>query len=241
MRSGLVFSLLVVVGVSGAAPMAFAQATGGVASMSDAEKAAVATMLDSVGTKQGEELRQSLAGSVRQLSESGGNPRSVMTAVKVGAGNRLPVLDQALTDLCLSGGAGGRIYCQLAALQAPTSTEGDTQTAATQGAPGAPAANAPGTIGGSAQGNSGSNNGGTPSIARSILPNTIPSTFTPTTFTPTTFTPVPTPTPVPGPVAGAGLVSGSVLAFGWLLSAARRRLRADGASPRRDEIAAPIL
>lgn len=221
--------------------MAFAQATGGVASMSDAEKAAVATMLDSVGTKQGEELRQSLAGTVRQLSESGGNPRSVMTAVKVGAGNRLPVLDQALTDLCLSGGAGGRIYCQLAALQAPTSTEGDTQTAATQGAPGAPAANAPGTIGGSGQGSSGSNNGPTPSVSQSILPTTIPTTFSPTSYIPPTVSGAPTPTPVPGPVAGAGLVSGSVLAFGWLLRTTRRRLRGNAASARRDEIAAPIL
>lgn len=215
--------LLVASVVSHTAVAAYAQAPAGAAALTDEEKAAVATMLDSIGTKRGDDLRQSLSGTLQGLSNAGRNPRAVMTVVKMGAGTQLGTLNQALADLCLNGGAGGRMYCQLAALQASAEVS-DVQTAATEGAPAAPAAN---TVGGAPITNSGSNNGAsTTTTTPSLFLSTTPTTFsTPTfTFTSRITQPTITPTPAPGPVAGAGIPA-AALVVGWLWARAHRKAR----------------
>lgn len=199
------------------------------------EQAAVATLLNSVNSQEGDALRSSISGVTEALGKTGGNVRAVISTVKIGAGGKLDKLNAALSGLCSDGRASTDIYCQLAAIVPPQESSA-IQTSATGDAGGAGGDGAGGGIGGSAQTNSGGNKGTTSSQSLPVTSSPSTGSFSSPSFTASfgtnTFasaTPnvgtssVPTISAtlsVPGPVAGGGM--SALLGLGLLWWRSRR-------------------
>lgn len=193
---------------------------------SEAERAALARVLNDLGTKKGDALRDSVVSEISALNAAGKDTRTMIRLAKMGAGNNLAALQGVLVGQCLT--PGGAEFCRLAAL--PAAAEGaSVQTAATGGG-GAAEGGAGGGLadgfGGDVQSNRGSNRGSaaspfsTPSFgaAASQAFNLSPTAVSSTSRSVAASAPT---VSVPSPVAGAGLP----LALAFLGMAAWRRRR----------------
>jgi hypothetical protein len=182
--------------------------------LSDQEKSAVGAILDSLTTKSGDDLKNSV---VRELDGVSNNPKgaeSVVTAVKIGAGPKLPVFQDILVSKCL--GAGGA-YCRMAALPGPQTESSDIQTSSTGAAGGGGGGGATGGAGGGGSGgpqtNFSHNSQTYAGLGASLSFNSSPQQFSftgPSVSSSSSGTVVSSVTPslaAPGPQAGAGLVS----------------------------------
>ncbi len=210
--------------------------------LSDVEKAAVGAILDSLGTKTGDELKSDVVHEIDTVKAAGKSGEAVVIAVKFGAGLKLGAFQGVLVDLCVHGGLKG--YCRLASLQAPAPENDEIRTAATGAdAGGAGGGGGGGGLGGGPQTSLGHNPGSSgspsPTIFGQDLTFNFQSNFAPGTYvnyvTPNTVLTgnllAKSPVAVPGPVAGEGLPAVGILLWllrSWRLSRRGKAARREG-------------
>ena len=145
MRFGLMAVLTVFwVGVSGPA-CARANGPASESFLSLVDRTTIAAILDALALTNGDTLVRTV---VSALDTPGIDPQSVTRSVKTAAGSNLAKFQSILVRTCLDG---GKMYCKLAAVQAPESQDSDVATAATDSEDGA--------------GGSGGGFGGTPQMS----------------------------------------------------------------------------
>lgn len=200
--------------------------------LSDQQKAAIGVILDSLTTKAGQDLKNSVLREIDGFSNDPKGADSIVSAVKMGAGPKLPIFQDILVSQCLI--PGGRGYCRLAAVPAPQTESSNIQTSAT-GAAGGGGGGAGGGAGGGGAGGGGpqtnyghntQNNG--PGNPLGITSSPQQFSFSRSSFGGSsglsTAAAVRTTLATPGPQAGAGLVS-ALLTVASLLWARRSSKR----------------
>lgn len=208
--------------------LAVAEDAATAAKLSDQEKAAIGSILDSLTTRTGTELKDSIVHDIDGLSNNGKSAESVVSAVKMGAGPKLPQFQDILVSKCL--GTGGKGYCRLAALPAPQTQSSDITTSSTGGGAGGGDGGGGAGGGGGSQTNFGRNSQNYLTSANPLFGNdqqfsfnaaSFPTTATSTTALISTGSSIQT-IAAPGPQAGAGLGSALLFAGGWLLARLNR-------------------